>query len=618
MDERTPESEAPRKPAGMFRRLPADDLDLATDIRTTLLVQNPRGGRIIVWLILLFVVVFLAWASLSEIDEVTRGDGKVIPSQQIQVVQNLEGGILGKLHVKVGDIVDKDQLLIEIDKTRFAAPYMESRVGYLALKAQIARLEAEVRDTAFTVPEEVATEKPELGTREQELFTSRKEQLAAKLQILEEQLAQRRQELAELKSRLGELNRTYGLLNKELSMTRPLVAQGAVSEVEVLRLQRQASEMSGNIQTTKIAIPKVESKIAEAKKALEEERLIFHNTARKELNEAYGRLEGITASAVALADRLERTAVRSPGRGTINQIKVNTVGGTIQPGMDLIEIVPLEDTLLVEARIKPADIAFLHPAQQAVVKFTAYDFTIYGGLDADLEHISADSITDKQGNDYYLVRLRTALLFLGAEKPLPSIPGMVVSLVDISGEDHPHHCSSRCCACPAHGPAGALIMNLILCCAPDHPRARWLAAWRVTSSPGGRPAGPVHSRPPADRPGSALCPSAAGGCGGGGLHPPQRRPAGCSCSPTVAPDEDEARLFLRLGIVGYANGYISDVRLPRAARTVTPRRGASVNQQLMQRLIAQTVPADKAQQTAAARAASPGAPSPTGSTRSPA
>ena len=435
MDERTPEKDTSGKPAGMFRRLPADDLDLATDIRTTLLVQNPRGGRIIVWLILLFVVVFLVWASLSEIDEVTRSDGKVIPSQQIQVVQNLEGGILGKLHVQVGDIVEKDQLLIEIDKTRFSAPYMESRVGYLALKAQIARLEAEAGDSAFAVPDEVAREKPELGTREQELFTTRKQQLAAKMQILQEQLAQRRQELAELRSRLGELNRTYGLLNKELSMTKPLVAQGAVSEVEVLRLQRQASELSGTIQTTKIAIPKVDSKIAEAKKALEEEQLIFHNTARKELNEAYGRLEGITASAVALADRLERTAVRSPVRGTINQIKVNTVGGTIQPGMDLIEIVPLEDTLLVEARVKPADIAFLHPNQQAVVKFTAYDFTIYGGLDANLEHISADSITDKQDNDYYLVRLRTRQNYLGSkDKPLPIIPGMVVSVDILTGK----------------------------------------------------------------------------------------------------------------------------------------------------------------------------------------
>jgi len=421
--------------AGFFRRLPAPDPDLATDIRTTLLFQNPRGGRMIIWLTGLFFLFFLAWTALSEIDEVTRGDGKVIPSQQIQVVQNLEGGILSKLLIHVGDIVEKDQLLLEIDKTRFSAPYQESRISYLALKAQIARLEAETRDTPFTVPEEVVKEKPEIGTREQKLYATRKEQLTTKLQILQEQHTQRKQELAELRSKLEELTRTSGLLQRELAMTKPLVAQGAVSEVEVLRLQRQSSEMSGNIEATRIAIPKVESKIAEAKKAMEGEQLTFHNTAQSELNEAYAKLESITANAEALMDRLQRTAVRSPVRGTINQIKVNTVGGTIQPGMDLIEIVPLEDTLLVEARIKPADIAFLRPNQQAMVKFTAYDFTIYGGLDANLEHISADSITDKQDNDFYLVRLRTKQNYLGTkEKPLPIIPGMVVSVDILTGK----------------------------------------------------------------------------------------------------------------------------------------------------------------------------------------
>jgi membrane fusion protein, adhesin transport system len=421
--------------AGLFRRLPTPDLDLATDIRTTLLLQNPRGGRLIIWLTGLFFLFFITWAALSKIDEVTRGDGKVIPSQQIQVVQNLEGGILSKMLVHVGEIVEKDQLLLEIDKTRFSAPYQESRVGYLALKAQIARLEAETHDTPFTVPEEVVTEKPELGSREQKLYGSRKEQLAAKLQILQEQLNQRKQELAELRSRQEELTRTSGLLQRELAMTKPLIAQGAVSEVEVLRLQRQSSEMSGNIDATRIAIPKIESKIAEAKKALEGEQLTFRNTARGELIEAYAKLESINANSSALMDRLQRTAVRSPVRGTINQIKVNTVGGTIQPGMDLIEIVPLEDSLLVEARIKPADIAFLHPNQQAVVKFTAYDFTIYGGLEADLEHISADSITDKEGHDFYLVRLRTKQNYLGSkEKPLPIIPGMVVSVDILTGK----------------------------------------------------------------------------------------------------------------------------------------------------------------------------------------
>lgn len=440
MDQSTPEKTTPPKSSGLFRHLPAADVNLTTDIRTTLLIQDLRGGRSIVWLTGLFLASFLLWATLAEIDEVTRGNGKVIPSQQIQVVQNLEGGILDKLLVHVGEIVEKGQLLLEIDKTRFSAPYQESRVSYLALKAQIARLDAEIHDKKFIIPEEVTKEKPELGVREQQLYNSRKEQLGAKQQILQEQHTQRRQELAELRSKLEELTRTFALLQRELAMITPLIAKGAVSEVEVLRLQRQSSEMKGNIETAKISIPKVESKIAEAKKAMEEVLLTFQNTARSDLNEAYSKIEGIAANSEALMDRLQRTEVRSPVRGTINQILVNTVGGTIQPGMNLVEIVPLEDSLLVEAHIKPSDIAFLRPNQVAKVKFTAYDFTIYGGLDAHLEHIGADSITDKQGgkqqeDSYYVVRLRTNQNYLGTkEKPLPIIPGMVVSVDIMTGK----------------------------------------------------------------------------------------------------------------------------------------------------------------------------------------
>ncbi|MCK5319470.1 MAG: HlyD family type I secretion periplasmic adaptor subunit, partial [Anaerolineales bacterium] len=162
---------------------------------------------------------------------------------------------------------------------------------------------------------------------------------------------------------------------------------------------------------------------------------VFHNKAKGELNDVLAKLEEFSASSVALEDRLKRTAVRSPVKGTINQILVNTLGGVIQPGMDLIEIVPLEDTLLVEARIKPSDIAFLRPDQEAMVKFTAYDFTIYGGLDARLEHLSADSITDEQGNSFYLARLRTQKNYLGSEtNPLPIIPGMVTSIDILTGK----------------------------------------------------------------------------------------------------------------------------------------------------------------------------------------
>ncbi len=432
---RTEKQPDQKKSPGIFRRMPARDVDLVTDIRTSILVQSPRGGRLILWMVVLFFALAIYWAANSEIEEVTRATGKVIPSRQVQVIQNLEGGILSEILVQVGDVVERGQLLLRIDETRFSAPYQESRVQTLALKARIARLEAEINQVPFAVPEEVTREMPAIGEREQQLHASRQKELAASLQVLREQLRQRQQEVTELEARLRELTRTHDLLQKELQMTRPLMKEGAVSMVEVLRLERQLSQMQGEIESTRLAIPRARSRIVEAEQALEEKRLAFANKAKTELGEAYARLEELSATSVALMDRLQRTAVRSPVRGTVNRILVSTVGGVIKPGMDLIEIVPLEDTLLVEARIKPADIAFLHPDQKAMVKFTAYDFTVYGGLEARLEHISADSITDEKGNSFYLVRLRTDRNYLGpTDNPLPIIPGMVVTVDILTGK----------------------------------------------------------------------------------------------------------------------------------------------------------------------------------------
>jgi len=432
MSEKKQQKKGP--PAGMLTQISSADADLVSDIRNAIFVQSPRGGRIIIWVVFLFVIAFLVWAANSEVEEVTRGMGKVIPSRQIQKVQNLEGGILAEILVDVGDVVDKGQLLLKIDKTRFSAPYQESRVNYLALLAKIARLEAETHDRELKIPEEVERENPEIGRREMELYTSRKQRLAATLEKLRQQLAQRQQSLAEAQTHLAEVKRTYRLLRKELEMTRPLVKSGAVSEVELLRLQREASQKKGEIETTAASIPRLRSMVAEASQAIEEEKLKFYNQAKEELNEAYARLESLSATASALEDRLRRTEVRSPVRGTVNRILVNTIGGVIQPGMDLIEIVPLEDSLLVEARIKPSDIAFLHPGQKAKVKFTAYDFTIYGGLDATLEYIGADSITDEQGHAFYPVRVRTKKNYLGPESdPLPIIPGMVATVDILTG-----------------------------------------------------------------------------------------------------------------------------------------------------------------------------------------
>ncbi len=421
--------------AGMFMRIAPRNRDLITDIRATILVQSPQGGRWIIWLTLAFVIAFFIWAAFSELEEVTRSNGKVVPSSQIQVVQNLEGGILSELNIRVGDVVERDQVLLKIDKTRFTASYNESRASFLALTAKVARLEAEVQGKKFIVPQVVEKENPRIGSREAQLYKSRMRALENSKQILKEQLAQRRQELTELQGKLRELNRTNEILKKEIGITRPLVSQGAVSEIDILRLERQSSEMRGSIQAIELSIPKIRSQIKEAKKAIEDEKLKYINLAREELNKAYTDLESISASSVALADRLQRTEVRSPVKGTVNRILVNTVGGIIQPGMDLIEIVPLEDSLLIEARIKPSDIAFLRPDQKAMVKFSAYDFTIYGGLEAKLEQISADSLTDERGDDYYLVRLRTKKNYLGSEdEPLPIIPGMIVTVDIISGK----------------------------------------------------------------------------------------------------------------------------------------------------------------------------------------
>lgn len=429
------ESEKKTEPNKLFYRMQAEDIDLTTDIRTSILAQSPRGGRAIIWVIFVLFLMFMVWAYYSNIEQVTRGDGKVVPSTQIQIVQNLEGGILSEIMVDVGELVKKDQLLLRIDETRFSSSFKQNRVKYLSYKARAARLLSEANGTSFEVPKEVMDEKPEIGIREQELFESRNREFQSNMDILQEQISQREHEYKELTTKLEELARTYALLQKELELTRPLVAQGAVSEVEVLHLERQASQMQGEIATIRQTIPKAQSRLQESQLALRENELVFFNKAKSELNEILAELDEVSASAIALEDRLRRTNVRSPVTGTINRLLVNTVGGVIQPGMDLVEIVPLEDTLVVETKIKPADIAFLRPNQEAKVKFTAYDFTIYGGLNAKLEHISADSITDEKGNSFYLVRLRTDKNYLGPESdPLPIIPGMVASVDILTGK----------------------------------------------------------------------------------------------------------------------------------------------------------------------------------------
>lgn len=411
------------------------DREYLADLGSAVLQQSPRGGRLMLWAVVLFFVFAAYWASIAELDEVTRGTGKVIPSSQVQVIQNLEGGILAEILVSEGDIVKPGQTLLRIDDTRFASSYREGRVGYLNLKARAARLQAEAEGVEFVIPEEVQNQQPELVQREFHLFQSRAEELESNIGILEQQVNQRKQELAELNVKEANLMGSYQLLRRELDLTAPLEKEGVVSEVEVIRLKRQVNDLDGQLKATRLAIPRLRSILEEAEQKVEETKLEFRAKSREELNETLAELARTTEANQALEDRVKRTWVKSPVRGTVKQLMVNTVGGVIQPGMDLVEIVPLEDTLLVEAKIRPSDIAFIRPGQDVTVKLTAYDFAIYGGLHASLEHISADTITDSEGESFYLVRVRTDRNQLGSEaEPLPIIPGMQTEVDILTGK----------------------------------------------------------------------------------------------------------------------------------------------------------------------------------------
>ncbi|MHC8302405.1 HlyD family type I secretion periplasmic adaptor subunit [Pseudomonas sp. ZS1P83] len=406
------------------------------EVNKALIEDAPRVVRLTIWAIIGFFVFLMLWANFAVIDEVTKGDGKAIPSSKIQKIQNLEGGIVSELFVTEGQIVEAGAPLIRLDDTRFASNVGETEADRLSMLLRVERLSAEVDDRPLNFPADVLKAVPGQATSEESLYISRRQQLHDEIGGLEEQLIQRQQELREFTSKQSQYRNGLALQRQEINMSEPLVAQGAVSPVEVLRLKRAEVETRGQLDATTLAIPRAQSAIKEVQRKIDETRGKFRSEALTQLNEARTDLNKAQATGKALEDRVSRTLVTSPVRGIVNKLLVNTIGGVIQPGSDLVEIVPLDDTLLVEAKVRPQDIAFLHPGQEATVKFTAYDYTIYGGLKAKLEQIGADTITDEdKKTTYYLIKLRTERSHLGTdEKPLLIIPGMVASVDIITGK----------------------------------------------------------------------------------------------------------------------------------------------------------------------------------------
>ncbi len=394
--------------------------------------QSTQRAQTIVRVTVAVVVVLLVWAAFARVDEVTRGEGRVVPSRQLQVLQSLDGGVVAEILVREGQVVEAGQLLLRIDETRATSGVRESAAQGFALQARVARLRALGDGTAFKPPAPHDDEERRILDGERQLYESKLSELNTLVSISRQQLMQREQELTETQAKRSAAIRGLELAQQELNQTRPLLATGAVSQVEILRLERDVTRNKGEAEQSQAQIARVQAAIGEATRKIQETELSFRNDARKDLAEAMGKLNVLSEGSVALADKVDKAQVKSPVRGRVQRLLANTVGGVVQPGKDIVEVVPLDDALVLEARVQPKDIAFIRPGQTAMVKFTAYDFSIFGGLEAQVENISPDTVIDEKGNAFYIVRVRT--LRANFDDKLPIIPGMTAEVDVLTGQ----------------------------------------------------------------------------------------------------------------------------------------------------------------------------------------
>jgi adhesin transport system membrane fusion protein len=416
------------------KKLTEKDYEFMHSLSSAVLQSTPRKIRTIMyfWLIAIFILVL--WANFAMIDEIARGDGDIVPSGENQMIQNLEGGIIEDILVKEGQTVEKNQLLVKIDNQKSKSSFSTNAIKADALDAKIIRLSAEASGKEFTVSKALEKRIPLFIDNERSLYNTNKQQLNSKLNALKAQLSQRKQELAEAISTKNSTKASLAMINKEVKMTKPMVAKGVRSRIDFLKLQREANEVKDRYDSARLSIPRLKSAIKEVKSTIKETMLIYQSDAKLKLNEAVSELRGYRANYTALEDQVTRTLVRSPMKGIVQKLFVHTIGGVIQPGADILEIVPTDSTLLVEVKIKPSDIAFIYFGQKAIVKFTAYDFAIYGGLQGEVVLISADTVKDEKENVFYKVRIKTEKNYLERNgKKLKIIPGMTVSADIITG-----------------------------------------------------------------------------------------------------------------------------------------------------------------------------------------
>lgn len=409
--------------------------EFISNLSSALREQTNKGARLIIFFSVVGLVWFVVWAYFAKLDEVTRGMGQVIPSSKVQIIQNLEGGIVEDILVKEGDEVEKEQSLLKLKNQGFMSSFEESKIHLLELRLEAARLRAQLEKTPFKVDENIEKKWRDLVDVQRGLYNSGVKYLNNQQQIIASQIAQKRSLLNENAVKISHLRKKSALIKKQIAITKPLVEKQVESQTNYLALQKEKVEITQELNLAISAVSGLKNAINELQQKKEELQIAYEIKSQKDLNEVLLKIAALEEKQEDFADKVTRTTVRSPIKGVVKLLHVNTIGGVVKPGMDLIDIVPLEDSLLIEARIKPVDIAFIHLGQKATVKVTAYDFSIYGGLEGEVTRISADTLKDEKNQTYFLVEIKTKKTDLGTKaKPLKIIPGMIVSVDILTGK----------------------------------------------------------------------------------------------------------------------------------------------------------------------------------------
>ncbi|MDE2336694.1 MAG: HlyD family type I secretion periplasmic adaptor subunit, partial [Alphaproteobacteria bacterium] len=379
----------------------SEDLEFMSELEAAAHLKPSRAAQAFLAAVVLLVVWMFAWMANSSIDEQVRGTGQVMPSGDVQVVQSLDGGIVSAIMVHEGDTVKKGQVLMRIADVQYASEGQSIAAQKAALEAREARLQAESAGAKFEIPPDVAKNFPDIAANEEKLYQSRQDELSTALNIIQDQVQEATANLAEVRSSIAQLTKSKALLQKQVDIDKRLAAAKAIPEIELIKDERELNDTSGNLSSAYDSEQSLQAKLRAANRKESEKKGAFRSDALGQMNDTEAKLSALTANLQSVNDKVNHAELRAPVDGVVQQVNVKTVGGVIQPAQKLVEIVPLNESLVIRARIAPKDVAFLRPGQKVKVRITAYDPEIYGTLDGKLIRISPNTIEDSRGRAFF-------------------------------------------------------------------------------------------------------------------------------------------------------------------------------------------------------------------------